>query len=138
MAHVAEMEDRAGEIVTLYSVKVFRYITPSVARGLAIPGQPKAQLYFHRPLQILLGAGFKAKFVLDGLEERAFPPDHPPGKIPCPGGQTSVKSRRYSSRGCGCPHKNRPSSLLAEADFMALPSRVTHLAVREDLRSAAQ
>jgi 2-polyprenyl-3-methyl-5-hydroxy-6-metoxy-1,4-benzoquinol methylase len=82
MAHVAEMEDRAGEIVTIYSVKVFRYITPSVARGVAIPGQPKAQLYFHRPLQVLLGTGFKAGFVLDGLEERAFPPDHPPGKNP--------------------------------------------------------
>ncbi|MCL4294197.1 MAG: methyltransferase domain-containing protein [Anaerolineae bacterium] len=82
MAHVAEMEDRAGDIVTIYSVKVFRYITPSVARGVAIPGQPKAQLYFHRPLQILLRAGFKAGFVLDGLEERAFPPDHPPGRNP--------------------------------------------------------
>lgn len=82
IVHVAEMEDRAGEIVTIYSVKVFRYITPSVARGVAIPGQPKAQLYFHRPLQILLGAGFKAGFVLDGLEERAFPPDHPPGRNP--------------------------------------------------------
>lgn len=82
MAHVAEMEDRAGDIVTIYSVKVFRYITPSVARGVAIPGQPKAQLYFHRPLQILFGAGFKAGFVLDGLEERAFPPDHPPGRNP--------------------------------------------------------
>jgi ubiquinone/menaquinone biosynthesis C-methylase UbiE len=82
MAHVAEMEDRAGHIVTQYSVKIFRYITPSVAHGAAIPGQPQAQLYFHRPLQVLLGAGFKAGFVLDGLEERAFPPDHPPGKNP--------------------------------------------------------
>jgi 2-polyprenyl-3-methyl-5-hydroxy-6-metoxy-1,4-benzoquinol methylase len=82
MAHVAEREDRAGDIVTLYSVKIFRYITPSTAHGAAIPGQPQAQLYFHRPLQVLLEAGFKAGFVLDGLEERAFPPDHPPGKNP--------------------------------------------------------
>jgi 2-polyprenyl-3-methyl-5-hydroxy-6-metoxy-1,4-benzoquinol methylase len=82
IAHVAEMEDREGEIVTTYSVKVFRYMTPSIAHGLAIRGQPKAQLYFHRPLQLLLGTGLQAGFVLDGLEERAFPPDHPPGRNP--------------------------------------------------------
>ena len=44
---------------------------------MGIRGQPKAQLVFHRPLQVLLGAGFDAGFVFDGLEERAFPPDHP-------------------------------------------------------------
>jgi hypothetical protein len=57
-------------------------MTPTVARAAAIAGQPKAQLIFHRPLQALLGAGFKAGFSLDGLEERAFPPDHPPGRNP--------------------------------------------------------
>jgi SAM-dependent methyltransferase len=82
MAHVAELEDRAGELVTVYSVKVFGYMTPTVARGAAIAGQPKPQLYFHRPLQELLGAGFRAGFFLDGLEERAFPPDHAPGRNP--------------------------------------------------------
>ncbi|MGD9047844.1 MAG: class I SAM-dependent methyltransferase [Anaerolineae bacterium] len=82
MAHVAEMEDRAGVLVTLYSVKVYGYMTPTVAHGAAIAGQPKPQFYFHRPLQDLLGAGFQAGFFLDGLEERAFPPDHPPGRNP--------------------------------------------------------
>lgn len=82
IAHVAEMEDRRGEIVTVYSVKVFSYITPTVAHAAAIPGQPKPQLIFHRPLQVLLGAGFAVGFILDGLEERAFPPDHPPGRNP--------------------------------------------------------
>ena len=80
--HVAEMEDREGTIVTVYSVKVFGYLTPSVARGVAIVGQPKPQLYFDRPLQTLLGTAFEAGFVLDGLEERAFPPDHPSGRSP--------------------------------------------------------
>jgi 2-polyprenyl-3-methyl-5-hydroxy-6-metoxy-1,4-benzoquinol methylase len=80
--HVAELEDRDGEIVTLYSVKVHAYISPTVARGAAIAGQPKPQLYFHRPLQVLLGTCFDAGFVLDGLEERAFPPDHPVGRNP--------------------------------------------------------
>jgi 2-polyprenyl-3-methyl-5-hydroxy-6-metoxy-1,4-benzoquinol methylase len=81
-AHLAELEDREGEIVTVYSIKVFTYISPTVAHGAAIAGQPKAQLYFHRPLQLLLGAGFEVGFVLDGLEERAFPPDHPRGNNP--------------------------------------------------------
>ncbi len=82
MAHVGEMQDVEGEITTVYSVKVFGYISSTVAHGLAIPGQPTPQLIFHRPLQSLLGAGFEAGFVLDGLEERAFPPDHPAGTYP--------------------------------------------------------
>ena len=82
VVHIAEMEDREGTIVTVYSVKVFGYMTSSMARGVAIPGQPKPQLYFDRPLQALLGTGFDAGFVLDGLEERAFPPDHPSGRSP--------------------------------------------------------
>jgi 2-polyprenyl-3-methyl-5-hydroxy-6-metoxy-1,4-benzoquinol methylase len=82
MAHVAEMEDREGELVTVYSVKVYGYMTPTLARGSAIAGQPQPQLYFHRPLQTLLGAGLEAGFVLDGLEERAFPPEHPQGRTP--------------------------------------------------------
>jgi SAM-dependent methyltransferase len=74
--HVAELEDREGEIVTLYSMKIRGYMTPTVSRGAAIAGQPRPQLYFHRPLHVLLGAALEAGFVLDGLEERAFPPDH--------------------------------------------------------------
>jgi hypothetical protein len=80
--HVAEMEDREGKIVTAYSVKVSGYLSSTMARGAAIRGQPKPQVYFHRPLQVLLGAAFEVGFVLDALEERAFPPDHPPGKNP--------------------------------------------------------
>jgi hypothetical protein len=82
MAHVAEMKDRRGEVVTVNSVKVFSYITRTVAQAAAIPGQPKPQLIFHRPLQVLLGAGFAVGFILDCLEERAFPPDHPSGRNP--------------------------------------------------------
>lgn len=86
--HVAEMEDRDGEIVFTYGIKVVRYMTPGAARGAAIRGQPVPQLYFHRPLQVLLGSLFAAGFVLDALEERAFPPDHPPGSHPLTWGPT--------------------------------------------------
>ena len=77
MALVAEMEDRGGDIVTVYSVKVFSYMTQTMTHAAAMRGQPRPQLIFHRPLEVLLGIGFGAGFVLDGLEERAFPPDHP-------------------------------------------------------------
>jgi SAM-dependent methyltransferase len=82
--HVAEMEDRDGETVTVYSMKVRGYMTPTVSRGAAVAGQPRPQLYFHRPLHLLLGAALEVGFVLDGLEERAFPPDQPqtPGRNP--------------------------------------------------------
>ncbi len=79
---MAEMEDREGDVVTVYSIKVSGYMTPSVARGVATVGQPRPHLYFHRPLEVLLGAGLRVGFVLDALEERAFPADHPQGRSP--------------------------------------------------------
>lgn len=79
MTHVGEMEDRDGELITTYSVKIYGYMSSTMKLGIAIPGQPVAHLYFHRPLSRLLGAGFKAGLILDALEERAFPPEHPSG-----------------------------------------------------------
>lgn len=69
---VVEEEDREGEIVAVYAVKVSRYIQPSVAQGLGILGQPTPHYYFHRPLSTLFNACFGAGFVLDGLEEPVF------------------------------------------------------------------
>ncbi len=80
--HMAEMADQEGKIVTEYSVKISGYMTPSIARGAAIAGQPQPHLYFERPLHLLLGAGFAAGFVVDALEERAFSPTKQPGKNP--------------------------------------------------------
>ena len=81
-SHLGEMEDRGGEIVTSYALKIRGYLNPEVAKGAAIAGQPQAQLYFDRPLHLLFGAGFAAGFVVDGLEERAFAPDSPLGRNP--------------------------------------------------------
>ncbi len=78
--HVGELEDREGEMVRRYAVKVYGYLTPTVMRGLAIAGQPQPQIYFDRPLHVLFGACFDAGFVLDGLEEPGFVPDHPAGQ----------------------------------------------------------
>jgi hypothetical protein len=76
------MEDRGGEFVTVYAVKIRAYMSATVTLGLAMPGQPVPHLYFHRPLSQLLGAGFEAGFLLDALEERAFPPGYPSGTYP--------------------------------------------------------
>lgn len=72
---VEEMDD--GEIKTVYSVKISRYMTPYSMRGLGLRNQPKPQIYFERPLQYYLNLGFENGFVLDGFEERAFPPETP-------------------------------------------------------------
>ena len=75
--HVAEEMDDDGEIKTMYSVKVSRYMTPYHAKGLALRNQPTPQMYFERPLHYYLNLGFQNGFVLDGFEERAFPPGSP-------------------------------------------------------------
>jgi 2-polyprenyl-3-methyl-5-hydroxy-6-metoxy-1,4-benzoquinol methylase len=75
--HVMEEVDDEGEIKILYSVKISRYMTPHQAKGLALRNQPKPQMYFERPLRYYLNLGFHNGFVLDGFEERAFPPEAP-------------------------------------------------------------
>lgn len=87
--HVVEEVDWDGEIKTVYSVKISRYMNPYIARGLALREQPAPQPYFERPLQYYLNAGFENGFVLDGFEERAFPPEHPPSHPLSWGGQFS-------------------------------------------------
>jgi ubiquinone/menaquinone biosynthesis C-methylase UbiE len=72
--HVAEEMDNNGVIQTNYSLKISRYMTPSTSRGIAVRGQPKAHLYFERPLQYYLQLGLQNGFILDGFEECAFPP----------------------------------------------------------------
>ncbi len=74
--HVMEEFDD-GEIKTVYSVKISRYMTSYHAQGLALRNQPKPQMYFERPLQYYLNLGFQNGFVVDGFEERSFPPDAP-------------------------------------------------------------
>jgi len=87
--HVVEEVDWDGEIKTVYSVKISRYINPYVARGRALRKQPAPQPYFERPLQYYLNTGFENGFVLDGFEERAFPPEHPSSHPLSWGGQYS-------------------------------------------------
>jgi 2-polyprenyl-3-methyl-5-hydroxy-6-metoxy-1,4-benzoquinol methylase len=66
------VEDYYGQ--ETMSVKVHHYLMPVVMKGKAVTAQPALQYYFFRPLSVLFKAGFEAGFVLDGLEEPAFPP----------------------------------------------------------------
>lgn len=68
-------EAEVGDESVRLGVKVWRYKTASVAKGKALSCQPAEQLYFERPLEMILGTFFRAGFVLDGLEEPAFPAD---------------------------------------------------------------
>ncbi len=79
---MGELEDRAGTIVTTYSVKISRYLTPYAQVGLAMHGQPVPHPYFHRPLSALLAPALEAGLVLDAIEEYAFPPEHVGGGTP--------------------------------------------------------
>jgi hypothetical protein len=53
--------------------KVWGYITPHARKTEGIIGQPQPQYLFHRPLHAILKTGFRAGFVVDGLDEPAFP-----------------------------------------------------------------
>lgn len=79
---MGEVEDRGGTVVTTYSVKTSRYLTSFTQSGVAIPGQPVPHPYFHRSLSTLLGAAFKAGFVLAAIEEPAFSPEYTAGSLP--------------------------------------------------------
>ncbi len=68
-AKMVEMEDHDGELKTIYSIKVSKYLTPQADRGVGIVGQPTPHHLFHRPINLLLRAGFEAGFMLDALEE---------------------------------------------------------------------
>jgi 2-polyprenyl-3-methyl-5-hydroxy-6-metoxy-1,4-benzoquinol methylase len=79
---MAELVEHDGKQQLVYSVKVTSYRTPRMFHAEALRDQPESQVHFHRPLQDVLSAGLAAGLVLDALEERTFPKDHPPGRHP--------------------------------------------------------
>lgn len=76
MSRVVEMSDDDGVLVTRHSVKVWKYMTSTISKGIAIEGQPQPQLYFDRPLHALLSPFLSNGLVVDALDERAFPADN--------------------------------------------------------------
>lgn len=72
---VQEKEDRDGVVCDHYAVKIRAYLDLPPVKGSGAPGEPAPHYYFHRTLSELLGAAFKAGFILDGLLEPAFNKD---------------------------------------------------------------
>jgi SAM-dependent methyltransferase len=61
-----------------YSIKVSRYLSAEVTKGLAISEQPVQQYYWHRPLHMLLNSAFENGLVMDRMEEPVLRPETPP------------------------------------------------------------
>jgi len=74
-------EGDSGRLTIRSGVKVLSYLTPFARKTEGIAGQPRPQLYFHRPLQVLFQSCFDAGFVIDRLEEPALslPEEREPG-----------------------------------------------------------
>jgi 2-polyprenyl-3-methyl-5-hydroxy-6-metoxy-1,4-benzoquinol methylase len=102
MTHIAEMEDNDGQLTTTFSVRISSYLTPTVAHAAAIAGQPKPQLVFHRPLQDLLGCASTRGLCSMDWKSGHFPRISPAAGARSHGEETIARSRRCSSRVCGC------------------------------------
>ncbi|MDQ3695813.1 MAG: class I SAM-dependent methyltransferase [Chloroflexota bacterium] len=71
-----EERDQGGDLVESRYVKMSGYLSVPPGKGAGMPGEPVPHWYFHRPLTELFGACFAAGFVIDGLDEPAFGPEH--------------------------------------------------------------
>lgn len=80
MSRVARWSDEGGIVRETVGLEIHRYLTPRPVQGLGMIRQPLAQTYFERSLSLLLGSFFKVRWVVDALEEPAFPEafDSPP------------------------------------------------------------
>ncbi|KAK1755381.1 S-adenosyl-L-methionine-dependent methyltransferase [Echria macrotheca] len=64
--------DPEGNTRVVRSKVIKEYLHVPPFRGWAIPGQPRMQLYFHRPMCELFSTFFKGGLVMDAMEEPAF------------------------------------------------------------------
>lgn len=76
---MAEESEPGGEVI--YAIKILEYLHVPAGTGAGMPGEPNPHYYFHRPLSELLGICFKAGWVMDGIEEPAFPVDDTPQRV---------------------------------------------------------
>lgn len=65
-----------SETVT-YSLKISRYLTTDISKGIAIREQPRQQYYWHRPLHQLFNSAFTSGLVMDRIEEPPIPAEVP-------------------------------------------------------------
>ena len=75
IAMTPELPDYAA--TPTYSIKVSRYLSAEITKGLAISDQPVQQYYWHRPLHSLFNSAFSSGLVMDRLEEPVLKSDNP-------------------------------------------------------------
>ena len=69
----SESDVVGDEPVACRGLLVTRYGTPEAGEGVAIAGQPVNQMYFDRPLSLLLAPFFDAGLAMDGIAEPTYP-----------------------------------------------------------------
>ncbi|KAL2145609.1 hypothetical protein VTI28DRAFT_6667 [Corynascus sepedonium] len=61
-----------GDLEVIRGKIIREYMSVPPTLGIAVPGQPEKQLYFHRPMHEIFTIFFKAGLVMDAMEELAF------------------------------------------------------------------
>jgi 2-polyprenyl-3-methyl-5-hydroxy-6-metoxy-1,4-benzoquinol methylase len=79
MRMTADLEIRQGRTEQVFGVEIRKYLTQEAGRSQGIINQPEPHYFFHRPLSAIFAACFSGGFVIDGLEEPAFPPENAGG-----------------------------------------------------------
>jgi 2-polyprenyl-3-methyl-5-hydroxy-6-metoxy-1,4-benzoquinol methylase len=74
MKFTADMEIRQDQTEQTFGVEIRKYLTHEAGRSVGIINQPEPHYFFHRPLSAVFAACFSGGFVIDGLEEPAYPP----------------------------------------------------------------
>jgi 2-polyprenyl-3-methyl-5-hydroxy-6-metoxy-1,4-benzoquinol methylase len=72
---IVEQWDDGGGVQRAHALRISRYISTRVGKGVAVEGQPVPQWYFDRSISELVGAFLRHGFVLDGIDEPVLAPD---------------------------------------------------------------
>ena len=80
MKFTADLEIRQDHTEQTFGVEIRKYLTQESGRSVGIINQPEPHYFFHRPLFAVFAACFSGGFVIDGLEEPAYPPEPASGK----------------------------------------------------------
>ena len=107
MKFTADLEVRQDRTEQTFGVEIRKYLTQSAGHSVGILHQPEPHYFFHRPLSAVFAACFSGGFVVDGLEEPAYP-------VAAAGGGKNVFSWRsapnYRRRSSSAPAPKPPDS----------------------------
>jgi hypothetical protein len=73
MRFTANLELREDHTEQVFGVEIRKYLTQTAGRTVGIINQPEPHYFFHRPLSAIFAACYSGGFVVDGIEEPAFP-----------------------------------------------------------------